>query len=77
MLFKQIIEHDYLAVYFYKDDDDESDEILQHLELIDDGTAVFPEVSLMDRIVSLTLTFVCVPQIARSSRYTWSKSTTT
>lgn len=41
MLFKQIVEYDYLAVFFYKDEDDESEEILQHLELIDDDCSEY------------------------------------
>lgn len=36
ILFRMIAEREYLAVFFYKGDDDESAEIAEHLEKIDD-----------------------------------------
>lgn len=36
ILFRMIAEREYLAVFFYKPDDDESAEIAEHLEKIDD-----------------------------------------
>lgn len=36
ILFRLVADREYLAVFFYKNDDDESDEIIEHLENIDD-----------------------------------------
>ena len=36
ILFRMISDKEYLAVFFYKQNDDESDEIIEHLEKIDD-----------------------------------------
>ena len=41
MLFKMILQKDYLAALFYKKGDDESDELLEHLENIDDDCDEF------------------------------------
>ncbi|CAG2115189.1 unnamed protein product, partial [Medioppia subpectinata] len=36
ILFRMVADREYLAVLFYKPDDDESDEIIEHMERIDD-----------------------------------------
>ncbi|XP_054709572.1 LOW QUALITY PROTEIN: uncharacterized protein LOC129219267 [Uloborus diversus] len=46
MLFKLIEEQEYLAIYFYKENDRESKEILKHLEQIDDDCSDY-EVQLL------------------------------
>ncbi|XP_074599634.1 hulk isoform X2 [Brevipalpus obovatus] len=46
ILFKMIAEKEYLAVLFYKTNDDESEEILEHLENIDDDCSDY-EVELV------------------------------
>lgn len=46
MLFRLIEEQEYLAIYFYKENDKESKEILKHLEQIDDDCSDF-EVQLL------------------------------
>ncbi|XP_035218229.1 protein disulfide-isomerase A5-like, partial [Stegodyphus dumicola] len=46
MLFRMIEEQEYLAIYFYKENDKESKEILKHLEQIDDDCSDY-EVQLL------------------------------
>jgi thioredoxin-like negative regulator of GroEL len=54
MLFALAAQHEYLAVVFYKPDDDESDEVLEHLERIDDDCSEFDVqlVKLRDQLIA-------------------------
>ncbi|RWS24346.1 uncharacterized protein B4U80_03687, partial [Leptotrombidium deliense] len=54
ILFKMIADKEYLAVFFYKDDDDESDEIIEHLENIDDDCGDYEVylVKIIDNLIA-------------------------
>ncbi|RWS17098.1 thioredoxin-like protein 1, partial [Dinothrombium tinctorium] len=54
ILFKIITEKEYLAVLFYKDNDDESDEIMEHLENIDDDCGDYEVhlVKIVDNLIA-------------------------
>lgn len=54
MLFALAAQHEYLAVVFYRPDDDESDEVLEHLERIDDDCSEFDVqlVKLRDQLIA-------------------------
>lgn len=54
ILFRMIAEKEYLAVLFYKNDDDESDEIIEHLEKIDDDCSEYDVhlVKIIDNLIA-------------------------
>ncbi|XP_054164277.1 uncharacterized protein LOC128961959 isoform X2 [Oppia nitens] len=54
ILFRMIAEKEYLAVFFYKLDDDESEEIIEHLEKIDDDCADYDVhlVKISDQLIA-------------------------